>query len=655
MGALIRALDWAATPLGSPDSWPQSLRTTLTILLNTNHPMFIWWGHELIQFYNDAYRHTMGPERHPSALGQRGRECWQEVWSIIGPQIEQVMGGRGPTWHEDQLVPVTRHGSLANVWWTYGYSPIIDERGNVGGVLVVCNDVTVQHQTTEALRKTDERLQLALDAAGGVGTWDWDVAGDRMYADGRFAALYCVDPAHAAEGAPIAQFTHAIHPDDRDDVARKIEIAVRNAGEFADEYRVTGKDGSVRWLAARGRCYHDENGRPVRFPGVVVDISERKRAMESLQDADRRKDEFLAMLGHELRNPLAPILTSLEVLERVRFDAPPSVRAAHEIIGRQTRHLRDLIDDLLDVARITTGKITLRMDCVDVASAVRPAVEQGSELISARRHRFNVNLPPSPIYLNGDLGRITQVISNLLNNAAKYTEPGGTVTLDVAADAADVCIKVADTGIGITEDMLPHVFDLFAQSLRTLDRSQGGLGIGLTVVRRLVELHGGQVSVHSEGTGRGSEFLVRLPRLLTSDARGIKQASVHEVSPIAARRILIVDDNHDAAGMLSVALRLDGHVVEIENNGLRVLARARNFRPNVILLDIGLPGLSGLEIARELKATDDVRDIALFALTGYGQEEDRNQTRSIGFDAHFVKPVDLGELRAAIDRMSAST
>ena len=656
MGARMRAFDWATSTMGPPDAWPQSLRTTLTILLNTNHPMFIWWGPDLIQFYNDAYMQTMGPERHPSALGQRGRECWEEIWPIIGPQIEQVMSGQGPTWHEDQLVPVTRHGSLENVWWTYGYSPIVDEAGDVGGVLVVCNDVTVQHETTETLRKTDERLQFALDAGGGVGTWDWDIASDRIYADARFATLFSVDPVRAAQGTPVDEFVKAIHPDDRDRIARRIKEAVAKGADFAEEYRVVGSGGRVRWLIARGRCYHDEAGRAVRFPGVVVDNSERQLALQALQDANLRKDEFLAMLGHELRNPLAPILTSLEVLERVRFDSPKVVRDALGIIGRQTRHLAELIDELLDVARITTGKITLNLDHVEIASAVHRAVEQSQHLISSRRHRLDLELPDEPLYLKGDLGRITQVISNLLNNAAKYTEPGGTITLAVAADDRDVRIRVSDTGIGIPAETLPHVFDLFTQSRRALDRSQGGLGIGLTLVRRIVELHGGRVSARSAGAGCGSEFLVRLPRIeatvVPQPADGPGDRTAH---PVVRRKILVVDDNKDAADMLNVALTMDGHDVRTVGDGLRVVAEARAFRPDIVLLDLGLPGLSGFEIAKTLKTARDTTAIVLIALTGYGQQEDRLQTRAAGFDDHLVKPVDLDSLRNAIERVAPST
>ncbi|MEO8668483.1 MAG: HWE histidine kinase domain-containing protein [Bauldia sp.] len=298
MGALMRACDWAATPLGPAEAWPQSLRTTVRILLTTEYPMFIWWGPELIQFYNDAYRATMGPERHPSALGQRGRECWEEIWETIGPQITYVMNGEGATWHEDQLVPVTRHGKREDVWWTYSFSPIDDETAatGVGGVLVVCHDVTDQHQAFENLRANQERVKLAL-SSGLVGTWDWHVPEDRVFADERFAAASGVDPARSAEGVPAEAFINGIHPDDRVRVRAMIDDALRTGGAFQAEYRLTTRDGSVRWVVARGHCFHDAAGVPTRFPGAAVDITARKQAED-------HRELIAREMNHRLKNLL---------------------------------------------------------------------------------------------------------------------------------------------------------------------------------------------------------------------------------------------------------------------------------------------------------------------------------------------------------------
>ena len=312
MGERMRALDWGATPLGSPINWPQGLRTAVRLLLNSRHPMFIWWGSELIQFYNDAYRRTMGPERHPSALGQRGAECWAEIWDIIGPQIELVMAGQGATWHEDQLVPVTRHGRREDVWWTYGFSPINDDTQpqGVGGVLVVCNDVTQEHLAREALRQSEERLKLALDASGVVGIWDWDIPADRVFADLRFAQLYGVDPEAAKTGAPISDFMRAVHPEDRSGVEVAIRRAIEDGEFFEAEYRLLQVDGSVRWVATRGRCRHDPQGRPLRFPGTAVDVTARRRAEERqallAREVDHRAKNALAIVQAVVRLTRAP-------------------------------------------------------------------------------------------------------------------------------------------------------------------------------------------------------------------------------------------------------------------------------------------------------------------------------------------------------------
>ena len=327
MGGLMRGHDWTSTPLGPPTGWSQGLRTAVRLLLNSRHPMFIWWGPELIQFYNDGYRRTMGPERHPSALGQPGRQCWAEIWDIIGPQIELVMAGRGATWHEDQLVPVTRHGRREDVWWTYGFSPINDDAQphGVGGVLVVCNDVTQDHLAREALRSSEERLQLALDASGVVGIWDWDIAKDQVFADLRFARLYGVDPDAAAAGAPIAAFMQAVHPDDRPGLQSAIERAMQTAEFFEAEYRLVQSDGSVCWVVARGRCQHDPQGRPVRFPGTAVDVTARRHAEERqallAREVDHRAKNALAIVQAVVRLTRAPDVSAFRQAVEGRIEA----------------------------------------------------------------------------------------------------------------------------------------------------------------------------------------------------------------------------------------------------------------------------------------------------------------------------------------------
>jgi PAS domain S-box-containing protein len=337
MGALMRSFDWTTTPIGSPDSWPQGLRTAVRILLTTQHPMFIWWGPDLIQFYNDAYRKTMGPERHPSALGQRGRECWQEIWDIIGPQIELVMSGGGATWHEDQLVPVTRYGRREDVWWTYSYSPIDDEasKAGVGGVLVVCKDVTGTRRAFQALEASEERLRLAL-SAGVVGTWDWHMEDDRVYADEQCARFYGLSPEQATAGVPPRNYMHAVHVDDRQRLRESIDRAVSTGEEFVEEYRIVQPDDAVRWVAARGRCYYDADRKPLRFPGAVTDITQQKKANEHRQ-----------MLTEELNHRVKNMLTTVQAIARQTLKSGVSIAAARETLDARLMALSRAHDVLV--------------------------------------------------------------------------------------------------------------------------------------------------------------------------------------------------------------------------------------------------------------------------------------------------------------------
>ena len=373
------------------------------------------------------------------------------------------------------------------------------------------------------------------------------------------------------------------------------------------------------------------------------------RLYRDIQEADRRKDEFLAMLAHELRNPLAPIRNALDILAQ-----PNAGRAddawARGVIARQMDHVVRLVDDLLDVSRITRGKINVRREPVDVAAVVAQAVETSRPLIEDRGHDFRVEMPPDPLFVEADPSRLAQVVSNLLNNAAKYTPEGGRIALDVAGDGCEVVFRVSDTGTGIPAEMLARIFEPFTQVERTLDRSQGGLGIGLTLVKSLVEMHGGRVEVHSDGPGSGSAFTVRLPLIATPAAAVPVHANGigHAPHPARPARVLLVDDNIDVADTLAVLLRLAGHEVRVFRDGPSALAGVDGFPMDVAVLDIGLPKMSGYELARALRGRPEGRDAVLIALTGYGQEEDRRQAREAGFDHHLVKPVDPEYLKDLI-------
>ena len=401
-----------------------------------------------------------------------------------------------------------------------------------------------------------------------------------------------------------------------------------------------------------------ENGRLMRVWGTQLDITERKRLedelrrrAEDLAGADRRKDQFLAMLAHELRNPLAPIRNAVELMRQVET-IDPAFQPSREMVERQVKHLARLVDDLLDVSRITQGSIRLRKEAVDLGSIVERAVEGIRPLVDSRAHELTVQLPTDPIRLSADPTRLEQVVTNLLNNAAKYTMPGGHIRVAASLEGEEAVVRVRDNGIGVPPDVLERVFEPFVQTEGSLARSEGGLGIGLTLVRSLVEMHGGNVEAHSPGLGQGSEFVVRLPAHVPVEKAGsLPEPDV----PFPARslRVLVVEDNVDAAESLSALLRLWGHEVRMVHDGLEAIDAAREQQPEVVLLDIGLPGLDGYEVAKRLRQDPAMDGALLVAMTGYGQPEDRRRSREAGIHHHFVKPVEPFVLRTLLSNLGA--
>jgi len=371
-----------------------------------------------------------------------------------------------------------------------------------------------------------------------------------------------------------------------------------------------------------------------------------------LQSALRARDEFMAMLAHELRNPLAPIRNAAQVL-RLLSPQDAHLSWARDVIDRQVQHLSRMVDDLLDVSRVTRGRIELHKQEVDVATVLAQAVETSRPLIDDRRHTLHVALPPEPVHLEADLTRLSQVMANLLNNAAKYMEPEGRIWLSAEIQEREVLLRVRDEGIGIPPEELSRVFEPFLQVDHSLDRSEGGLGIGLALVRSLVEMHGGRVEAFSDGPGHGSEFIVRLPFLRIGKAPEAPEKSAQATGPSTVRRkVLVVDDNRDGAESLQMLLELAGHEVRLAHDGEEALAKAESYRPEVILLDIGLPKLDGFEVARRLRADGKFRDILLIALTGYGKEGDRTLSQEAGFDHHLVKPVEPSVLMDLLVRVA---
>jgi len=829
-GEVARAIDWARTPLGSPGGWPQGLKTIVGVILQSRHPMFLWWGPELIQVYNDAYLPSFGVGKHPVAMGQRGRECWQEIWPIVWPQIDDVMSRRRSSWNEDQLVPVFRNGRLEEVYWTYGYSPVLDDGGGVGGVLVVCTETTSQvvvarrNRTMSSLAErtaltTDPvvTLDAAVDALRGA---RHDVPFALVYRyDGRSRALRLVRAAGLADPATVdatvrarmgpspfgdrepraevlacaaacalpggvwpepspALFVIPVAPSGRErssDVivfglsprlpfddgyrnhltqianhlafaqaqlnAFRIQAAADNErnnlllkapvgtallsgpehvfrlanplfcrmvrradivgktyrqafprpeegrlGEILDRVYETGEPFSTEEYLVphdlqddgpRRDRYFRFNVEPLRdaqdkvygMMAVAIEISEQVRARQvlersqeenqkllaDLEAASRAKDEFLAMLGHELRNPLSPIVSALQLM-KLRGDSRTT--REQQVIERQVNHLTRLVDDLLDVSKITRGKVELRKERVEIADVIAKAVEMASDLFEQRNHDLSLDVAKENLWVDGDPVRLAQVVANLLTNAARYTERGGKIVVSARREGGEIVIRVKDNGSGISPDLLPRIFDLFIQGHRSSDRAEGGLGLGLALVKNLVALHGGRVVALSDGPGKGSEFVIRLPPAAEAGEAASIRSEHDRLPPLPnahGKRILIVDDNNDAADSLAELLRDVGHEVAVAYSPVAALAVVEAFRPEVAVLDIGLPVMDGYELAARLRSNPVTANCLLIALTGYGQSHDRIRSEEGGFRHHLVKPVDIVQLFKLVTGDDAAT
>jgi PAS domain S-box-containing protein len=661
--------------------------------------------------------------------------------------------------------------------WTLSRAvPILDDAGNIIEWFGTASDVTRRKQAEEELQDMRSRMEAALEA-GAIGTWAWDVHRDHFFGDASLAHIFGV-PREAVAGGPLAALVDAIHPDDQARVAALVQDAVASGTLYEADYRVIRPDRSIRWVTARGQVERNDDGTAVRFPGVIMDVTERKRAEAELQrvtaesermrrlyetvlsatpdfvyvfsldhrvlyaneslirmwgkgrdgaigrtfleigyepwhaamhdreidqvratkkairgevpfngtngrriydyifvpvigadgeveavagttrdvtdrkeselalaESDRKKDEFIALLAHELRNPLAPIRNGLQV---VRHASDVAVRErAQQMMDRQLAHMVRLIDDLLDVSRISRNKLELRKARVTITDIVESAVEAAQPAIDAAGHELILTLPSRPVYLDADLTRLAQVLSNLLTNAAKYTEQGGKIALAAERKAGLIEVVVKDTGIGIPKESLPRIFDMFSQVDRSIERATGGLGIGLALVKGLTEMHGGTVTAHSDGDGQGSTFVVTLPTL--SDEAHLDRPSATATLPVLpARRVLVVDDSRDGAESLAMMLELAGHQVALAYDGLEAIERAAQFLPEVILMDVGMPRLNGLDATRRIRQEAWGKAATIIALTGWGQECDRDQSREAGCNGHLVKPVAIDELRQVL-------
>ena len=470
--------------------------------------------------------------------------------------------------------------------------------------------------------------------------------------------LVGLDSIEQARATPVRDF---FFPEDQTRIMEEFFPMVQKNGHGEIEVRFRHfKTGAARWMAYKVLLLTNAAGQPFGFATVSQDVTERKRLADDLSnlathlsETDRRKDEFLAILAHELRNPLAPISNAMNLL-RVADGDSEAVQLASQMLERQVRQMTRLVDDLLDVSRITRGKIELRKERIELASIISQAVEANRALYTGMNHELTVTLPPQPVYLNADRARLVQVVSNLLNNACKFTDTSGHIWLTVDLENNQTVIRLRDSGIGIAAEHLPRLFDMFTQVDSSLERSRDGLGIGLTLVKTLVEMHDGTVEVRSDGLGHGSEFVVRLP-ILVETPRPRSSEILSEPAATLTRRILIVDDNKDGARSLAMLLKLFGHETEIAHDGLKALEAAERLHPDAVLLDIGLPKLNGYEVCRRIRAQPWGKDLMLVAVSGWGQEEDLHKSRDAGFNHHIVKPVDHDILMKLIAALPAST
>jgi PAS domain S-box-containing protein len=530
-------------------------------------------------------------------------------------------------------------------------NPIRGAKGEVAGAVLVFRDVAERERAAEDMRASEERYRtlvelikdhaiFGMDRTGRATTWNQGVREVLGYEESEFV------------GREVAPLIFA--PEDIASGSAELELKrAAETGSACEDRWMRRKDGTQFWASGITYSRCDAAGNAIGFIKVMRDLTERKRMEDhlhklaaDLSEADRRKDEFLATLAHELRNPLAPIRNSLEILKISEHD--PSLDSVLDVMNRQLVQLVRLVDDLMDVSRITRNKLQLRLERIDLASVIRGAVETSQPLIQANGHELTLILPPEEICLKADTTRLAQVFANLLNNAAKYTERGGRIRLAVTRHDDEVVVSIQDNGIGIPKEMLSKVFDLFAQVGTTLEHAQGGLGIGLMLVRRLVEMHGGSVEARSGGPSMGSEFLVHLPV-----APPLAQASAPHFEPHAPpperRRVLIVDDNRDAADSLQRLLDLMGHDVQVVRDGLAAVEAAAEMKPDIILLDLGLPMLNGFEVCRRIRQSAEGDQIMIVAQTGWGQEEDRRRSKEAGFDFHLVKPIDSTALQKLME------
>ncbi|MBC7499928.1 MAG: response regulator, partial [Herminiimonas sp.] len=623
---------------------------------------------DILSRFDHEFRHVFVNKAVQSMTGHPPAHFLGRTWRQLS------MPDAICTLWEDALGSVFKTGAPSAIEFSFDHDahrrhyvtrlvPELGVDGLVEFVLGVTHDITARWEAEKVFQENAERTQLALNAAQ-AGAWAWDIlSGDLTWSLENFA-LNARDP---ALGPPThAEWEVLVHPDDRLAVITATNNALnRVTPEFRSEYRVCLPGMEVRWLQALGKINFSPTGEPLRMFGINLDVTDRKRTEQALRDDDRRKDEFLATLAHELRNPLAPLTTGLKIL-KLAPTGGPAARKTLDVMERQLRHMVHLIDDLLDISRITNGKVELRSSRLTIQDVVAHAVEAIQPLIDAAGHSLDLRMTATPIWIDGDMTRLAQVVSNLIGNAVKYTATAGRilVTADIKNDQAVICI--ADNGAGIPADMLPKIFTMFTQIDSTLKRAQGGLGIGLSLARSLLEMHGGSVVGESAGLGQGSTFTVTLPlaptavvveadsrtTLATAGSTALVDSIDHEAP---ARRVFVIDDNVDAADMLAMMLEIDGFVTMTANDGETGLVALDTFQADIAFIDIGLPGISGYEVAHRIRMNSHHAGMLLIALTGMGSQADKQRAAEAGFDFHLTKPVEFAAVEALLASLSMTT
>ena len=643
MADLVRRYAWESTPLGPIDAWPVALRTTVDLILGSSFPMFVAWGSAHTVIYNDAYVPILG-SRHPAGIGLPFSVLWSEIWDESGPLLAAARAGR--TSHfENMEVHLLRNGYPETAYFTLSYSPLFGDDGRIDGVFGVCHETTATVVSERAQRGQAEMMRQMFEQAPGFmavlrgpeHVYEMDNAAYRQLLGGREThsrRMIDVSPELAEQGV-IALL---------DQVLRTGEPYVGRCERFTMRH-ADGRDELI---------YLDFVLQPIinalgETVGIFIqghEVTGQFLARQALLAADHHKDQFIATLAHELRNPLAPIRAAARLLESGNLRRE-QISHTTGVITRQVEQMAHLLEDLLDVARITKNQVRLQREAVNADELVALALETSAPLIEARKHHLRVVHHDGAIELDADPVRIVQVVSNLVSNAAKYTDPGGMITVETRLDGESCVISVRDNGIGLRREALRDVFRMFSQEQSALERSEGGLGIGLALVKGLVELHGGTVEAESTGVGGGSQFTLRLPTARRACFSLIPEDLVQEIR-VQRRSILLADDNRDLVDMLSQFLEMQGHSVVKARDGLEALTLARTVRPDVAILDIGMPGMNGYQLAQAIRKEPWGENMILVAATGWGHDDDKGRAAASGFDSHITKPFGLDTLEALL-------